>query len=46
MPDVLTFREKTTISVTQVFAEEPSISKLVVPFDKLDTVALGQAQLV
>ena len=42
----LTFWEETGIVVHQVAAEKPSIAELVVPFDQLDPIALGEAKLV
>lgn len=43
---VLTFGEEACEPVAQVSAEEPAIAKVVVSFDELDAIALGQAQLV
>ena len=41
-----TFWEQTTVAVNHVFAQEPSIAKLVVPLNQFDAVTLGQGQLV
>lgn len=35
----LTLGEEATVAIAQVFAQKPTIAKLVVTFKKLDTVA-------
>jgi hypothetical protein len=42
----LTFGEKTTVSIHQVPSQVPSVAKVIVPFDQLDTVSFRQAQFI
>jgi len=41
-----TFREEAAVSIYQVFAQKPAISKLIVAFDQFHAIALGQTELV
>jgi len=43
---VPTFREKASVAVVHVSAQEPAIAKVVVPLYELNAVSLGQAELV
>lgn len=43
---MLTFGEKTSVSIVHVTAQEPSIAKVIIPLNELYAVTLGQTQFI
>lgn len=41
-----TFWEETTVPVDEMFTQEPSVAKLIIPLDQFDSIALSQGQFV
>lgn len=43
---ILTFRKQPTTPIHQVPPQIPSVAKIIIALDQLDTVAFGQTQLI